>query len=120
MTPIISPWFFYFYHFIDRTGVLLMLFGLILMFAGFILYMVCTFNEKELEDLGIVTNQKQSKWISIIGSIMLSISLLMPNQETLIQMLIAKNITYENAAAGAEYVEDLCSNIINITIKEDD
>ena len=115
MTPIISPWFFYFAAKVE----IIHMFAWILLFAALIagaasLFEACTDDEKEYKEVLKKTFKKPCIIVSII---MCLIILIVPSQNTLVQMLIAENITYERLEVVGETIEGVYEDILAITDK---
>jgi hypothetical protein len=115
MTPIISPWFFYFAAKVE----IIHMFAWILLFTALIfgagaLYEACaTNNDEHAEDV----KKTFKKPCIIVSIIMCLIILIVPTQNTLVQMLIAENITYERLEVVGETIEGVYEDILAITDK---
>lgn len=112
MTPIISPWFFYFAAKVE----IIHMFAWILLFAALIfgtiaLYEACdTGNDEYAEEV----KKTFKKPCIIVSIIMCLIILIVPSQNTLVQMLIAENVTYERLEVVGDGIESVYEDIMNL------
>lgn len=115
MTPIISPWFFYFAAKVE----VIHMFAWILLFAALIFGTVALYVAYETNNDGYAEKVKKSfkKPCIIVSIIMCLIILIVPSQNTLVQMLIAENITYERLEVVGETIEGVYEDILAITDK---
>ena len=112
MTPIISPWFFYFAAKVEMIH----MFAWILFFGGLVigavaLYDACDANNDEYKEKVKKTFKKPC---IIVCVIMCLILLIVPCRDTLVQMLIAENITYERLEVVGDGIESVYEDIINL------
>ena len=115
MTPIISPWFFYFAEKVEIIHV----FAWILLFAALIFGTVALYEAYSTSNVEYAEEVKRNfkKPCIIVGIIMSLIILIVPSQNTLVQMLIAENITYERLEVVGETIEGVYEDILAITDK---
>ena len=115
MTPIISPWFFYFAAKVE----VIHMFAWILLFAALIFGTVALYVAYETNNDEYAEKVKKSfkKPCIIVSIIMCLIILIVPSQNTLVQMLIAENITYERLEVVGETIEGVYEDILAITDK---
>jgi NADH:ubiquinone oxidoreductase subunit 6 (subunit J) len=112
---IVDPMWFYWLQVSSSGRTFLMVVSIIvLVMSAFIMGMACI--DCDSEEIGKCA-KKLWKYaiISIIG---LVISLLLPSEETLIRMEIAKNATYENVEVVMEEITNVADHIIE-ELKED-
>lgn len=115
MTPIISPFLIYLIGIVNgiitATCILGTLFGF-----GAVMCLIAGKEDKDNETL------KLSKKAAIISSVFIIINLATPSKETLIAMIVAKNVTYERVETVAdktkEYVEYLIDYITETSDKK--
>lgn len=98
MTYVVNPWFFYLISIVDGLKnlftVIAIIFGffiVICIFIGAFGYDTHCFSEDEWKKF-----VKFIKIIAVSCVLCISLSILTPSKTTLYQMMIAKNITYEN------------------------
>lgn len=112
MTPIISPWFFYFAAKVEMIH----MFAWILFFGGLVigavaLYDACDTNNDEYKEKVKKTFKKPCIIVCIIMCLIL---LIVPCRDTLVQMLIAENITYERLEIVGDGIESVYEDIMNL------
>ena len=124
MTPIISPWIFYA---ISVCDTIIPLTAIIAILSG-ILGIVCiavsadimdrisrypssehSYDKKQIELL-----QKYSKRLLIICGISILLVIFVPDRETIFQMILAQNVTYERLEMGANIVSAIYEDILNV------
>lgn len=117
MSPIISPWWFYFIDVLgeiksiftfEKLGALLFI-GIVILILFYVamLFMVdCTdFDENKAESL-FIKSIKLSKKIGIIFAVCTLITTFIPKEETMYKMMVANFVTYENVEYATEAIED--------------
>ena len=110
MEPVISPWVFYL---IDNAGGLkwgAFIFGVIvglifIMYGAFLLDEACTKKEEKYAKKKVKTGIA----ILIIG---LALFFIMPSSETVMKMVVAKNVTYDAVDAAKDVVVQVYNDIL--------
>lgn len=112
---IVDPMWFYWLQVSSSGRIFLMVVsGITIATIAFIMFFACT--EGCPEEVGEYA-KKVRKYL-ILGIIGLVIGLLLPSEETLIRMEIAKNATYENVEIVMEEITNAADYIIG-ELKED-
>ena len=123
MDYIISPWWFYLVQVCGTLGLLLGLIGALMFFGGAALWLVKYFDVYEHKST--CDSDKKllalSKRICIIGAVVIILGVLMPAEDTLIKMKIAKFGTYSNAEKVLEVIDEKTDALIDAigSVKED-
>ena len=115
MDYIISPWWFYLVQVCGTLGLLLGLIGALMFFGGAALWLVKYFDVYEYKSI-CDSDKKwfaQSRRICIIGAVVIILSALMPAEDTLIKMQIAKFGTYSNAEKVLEVIDEKTDALID-------
>ena len=110
MEPVINPWVFYL---IDNAGGLkwgTLIFGVIvglifIMYGAFLLDEACSKKEEKSATKKIKTGIA----ILIIG---FTLFLIMPSSETVMKMVVAKNVTYDAVDAAKDVVVQVYNDIL--------
>lgn len=113
-TPIISPWFFYFAGIADALRISLIFFGCIAVIFSTVI--LCS----SLDDRETNFVKKSIKGI-IIGTVITTLGLFCPSEDTCYKIALAKYATPQNIQIITEYVEDTTSNVtdgVNDAIKD--
>jgi hypothetical protein len=112
MTPIISPWFFYFAAKVEMIH----MFAWILLFATLIIGIItlCEASNSDNEEDAERAKKIFKKPCIIVCIIMCLILLIVPCRDTLVQMLIAENITYERLEVVGDGIESVYEDIMNL------
>ena len=110
MEPVISPWVFYL---IDCAGTLkwgALLFGLIIGFIllGCGLWSIDEADSKE-EKKSAIKKMKTGTTICIIGIVLF---LIVPSSETVMKMVVAKNVTYDTVNTAKDVVVQVYNDIL--------
>lgn len=118
MTPIISPWIFYWISVLDELDICLTIFSVIGLAVGFIVMCVAA-TEFDSFDSEAATKKtfKMGKISFILSAIILILTMFIPSQTVCLQMLIAQNATYERIEIVGQTVEEICADIINLSTK---
>lgn len=111
-TPIISPWFFYFINILEELNTALWIFASFGLVVGGVTLLLLTANLINEEDF---MSFKTAKKIFIAGLIFMFLAIIIPSQQTCIQMLIADNITYEKLEAAGDTIENIYQDILDLT-----
>jgi hypothetical protein len=115
MTPIISPWFFYLLSI--STGIKI-LFGVItLIFIGATVVKLIDADSYMPDSEGLKSALKRAKEFFIIAIVFAILTILVPDDKTCVQMLIADNITYERLEVVGKTVEDIYGDILDFANK---
>ena len=115
MTPIISPWFFYLLSI--STGIKMLLGGITVVFIGASVFKLIDADSYMPESEGLKSTLKRAKEFFIIAIVFAILTILVPNDKTCVQMLIADNITYERLEVVGETVEDIYRDILDFANK---
>lgn len=110
MEPVINPWVFYL---IDNAGGLkwgAFIFGVIvglifIMYGAFLLDEACT----KKEEKSAMKKVKTGIAILIVG---FTLFLIMPSSETVMKMVVAKNVTYDAVDAAKDVVVQVYNDIL--------
>ena len=115
MTPIISPWFFYLLSI--STGIKI-LFGVItLIFIGATVVKLIDADSYMPDSEGLKSALKRAKEFFIIAIVFAILTILVPDDKTCVQMLIADNITYERLEVVGKTVKDIYGDILDFANK---
>lgn len=127
MDYIINPWWFYATQVCDTSKVLLFVIGVFPFVFGTILGL-CQYAEMrdacdnddcfqyhncEADHIRDKKRLKLYKYVAIIGAVMLTISILLPTEKTLIKMQVAKLGTYSNAEKVLEVIDEKTDALID-------
>ena len=127
MDYIINPWWFYLIQVLGTAKMLLLFIGIIPFGIGAALWF---YKREEMydacdeDDCRLYYSCKESynrdkkqlklyKCAAIIGAVMISISILLPTEETLIKMQIAKFGTYPNAEKVLKVIDEKTDALID-------
>ena len=127
MDYIINPWWFYLVQVLDTAKILLLFIGIFPFGIGAALWF---YKREDMYDAcdeddcrryysckGSYNRDKKQlklyKYAAIIGAVMISISILLPTEETLIKMQVAKFGTYPNAEKVLEVIDDKTDALID-------
>ena len=111
MTPIISPWFFYLLSI--STGIKI-LFGVItLIFIGATVFKLIESDDYVPGSEVLKLTLKRVKGFFIAAVVFAILTILVPDDKTCVQMLIADNITYERLEVVGKTVEDIYGDILD-------
>ena len=117
MTPIISPWIFYFVSKVD----IIITISLVILIGTIMIGAVAWYNAVDGEDRhpGYYEQRKKIFKKPCIITLILSLLVLIitPSQITLMKMLIAQNITYERLEVVGNTIEDVYNDIISLAEK---
>lgn len=115
---IVSPISIYLLGLVDSLNPVLLISSLALIFIAPFIWIIAEFDVDE--DMSEHNKQKCKKFAKncVITSIILMIFyIILPNKETIIQMLIAKNITVDRVQIASEVVEKVYNDIIKVIDK---
>ena len=134
MDYIINPWWFYLVQVCDTSKIILFILGLFPFVIGAILW-ICEYAEMKdscdnddcfqyhnckADYNGSKKRLKVYMCMAILGAVMFTISILLPKEETLIKMQIAKFGTYPNAEKVLEVIDDKTDALIDAIGNEKD
>lgn len=121
MTPIISPWIFYFMEFVDTLG------GFsVVLFSGGVIVLGLTLFFKCLDGMDFPDENFQkvsSKVISTVSKALVILGILIvfvPSSTTVTKMLVAQNVTYERVEVATDTVERVYEDIMELFESKDD
>lgn len=114
---IINPLWFYWLQVAEGVSIFLVTVSVVLFMYGAIVLLVSLADTYIDEDSPITKFLKAAKVSMIIAPIALLIALIIPSKETLIQMEIARHVTYENVELVVEQINNAADYIID-RIKE--
>lgn len=114
MDYIINPWWFYFVQVSGTLKFMFYLVGMIILFTGAVLlvakYVDIYFGNSTYDSEKIFLTR--SKRVCIIGAIMFILGTLIPTEDTLIKMKIAKFGTYDNAEKVLNVIDEKTDALI--------
>lgn len=115
MTPVISPWVFYFMSVADSLGeaafAAAILFGIA--WGGLTLYKIVVMLDGDYDEEEQVT-AKLIKPLGIVFAIALIITIFAPSSSTITKMLVAQNVTYERVEAAGDVVQEVYEDIMEL------
>lgn len=123
MDYIINPWWFYLVsvlnalHFIACAGAIASVFSL-----GLIVF---TYDEmKKMFEIAKIT--KRMKQLGVLSVVFLTLTIFIPSEQTMTQMMIANVLTTENIKSGTDFTQDQIGKLVDkiadatIRVKEAD
>lgn len=122
MDYIISPWWFYLVQVCGMLREALCVIGAMFLFIGAVLWLWKYFDVYEYKSI-CDSDKKllaQSRRICIIGAVVIILGALMPAEDTLIKMQIAKFGTYSNAEKALEVIDEKTDALIDAIGNEKD
>lgn len=111
MTPIISPWFFYLLSI--STGIKILFGCITAVFIGATVFKLIESDDYVPGSKGLESALKRVKEFFIATMVFAILTILVPNDKTCVQMLIADNITYERLEVVGETIEDIYRDILD-------
>lgn len=112
MDPIISPWFFYGMEVFGGIDTACLTFGIISGIAWLALWIggLCQFDEystfkENLENHGFKVCWKCGKKCMIAMLILISLVVIIPSKQTMVEMVVSKELTVNNIEKGKEAVK---------------
>lgn len=114
MNPYIDPWFFYWTSILGGAKVLLIVIGCLCAAAVGIMGLAAFVYGLDFEDYkdNIKMIRKPLITLLIVGLVSVAVSVVLPTEETMIKMLIAKVITPDNVTSGIEAIKEAADYII--------
>ena len=116
MTPVISPWVFYLMVVSERLAILSLLLFIIgiIVLVGFCLYKLIDlytgFPSDYIQNTCSLVIKKLCKWVILVGII----SCLLPSEKTIINMIVAQNVTYDRVESVTDTVETVYHDIMEL------
>lgn len=108
MNPYIDPWFFYWTDFMNSANDVLIFISVLCAIAAGIMTLIALANgfydEDYKENMRII--RKPLVTILIVGLASAAVSVVLPSEETMIKMLIAKGITPDTVTNGIEAIKE--------------
>lgn len=113
MNPYIDPWFFYWTSVLNGAKILLIVIGCLCAGAAGIMGLVALANGFDIEDYkeNIKMIRKPLITVLVIGLVSVAVSVVLPTEETMIKMLVAKAITPDNVSNGIEAIKEVVDYI---------
>lgn len=115
MTPVISPWVFYFIAVADQLNTWTSLFGSLLFIAAVVALIGAASSKCFWKD---DDEYKVRKTIGVkslkIAALLLAISIITPSETTITKMIVAQNVTYERVDAAVDTVETVYNDIMEL------
>lgn len=109
MNYVIDPMWFYWLQVFQSLKVLLIIFSVLLASAGAIVLFVASEEWKEDERKKKI---KPGVIYIIFAFVIMTAALLIPQKETMIQMKVAENVTYEKVEKVVEQVQETAKGIM--------
>lgn len=109
MNYIINPAWFYFMSVSDGLKITAIVTAIIALLSSGTCFFVKIFFEEDDDAQTLLNFTKRSFYV---GAVCLIISILVPDQKTITQMLLAKYATYDNAASVIQTVQNAADYII--------
>lgn len=116
MTPVISPWVFYFTNVSNTLIVLTAIFGfaaaaIAIIAASMSLYAL---GEWGAEDEDYIARKSFAKKAARIAVPLLILAIFLPSERTVTKMIVAQNVTYERVDAAVDTVETVYNDIMGL------
>lgn len=110
MDYIINPWWFYFVsvlntmHFLACAGAIASVFSL-----GLIVF---TYDEmKKMFEIAKIT--KRMKQLGVLSVVFLTLTIFIPSEQTMTQMMIANVLTTENIKSGTDFTQEQIGKLVD-------
>lgn len=116
MTPVISPWVFYWMPVCESIKMFCGFVGFVSL-GGAIIAIVCgvtEVNSHYRNDEFIKITKSLYKKLFPIGITLMLIATLIPTEKTITKMLIAQNVTYERVEMATDTVETVYNDIMEL------
>lgn len=116
MTPVISPWVFYFMSIVDKFGIATMVIATSALIAVVILLvmMACEIDSYRPDDSKIKQYKLMVQKAIIVGVIASTMMMFIPSSKTLTKMLVAQNVTHERVDTVTNTVETVYNDIMGL------
>lgn len=106
MTPIISPWFFYFLSFADAFKVISVVAAILVP----VIFVICVIEDADSKKS--VLNSNDKKWMFRVSVFLILLAMLLPSKETLLTMQIASLVTEENLTGAYDIIINTTQTIL--------
>lgn len=113
MEPVINPWLFYFIETVDTfemAAVAVFVFGVVLF--GFGIVKMIVNKEYGEKDQDYLEGKKVVKTSLVVAVISFAIIVIVPSSDTIIKMVMAKNVTYDAVDAAKDVVIQVYNDIL--------
>lgn len=116
MTPVISPWVFYFMSIVDKFGIATMVIATSALIAVVILLvmMACEIDSYRPDESKIKQYKLMVQKAIIVGVIASTMMMFIPSSKTLTKMLVAQNVTHERVDTVTNTVETVYNDIMGL------
>lgn len=116
MTPIISPWVFYFMPICDGLGFICLLVGVACLIGTIAVTVGYVFedNSRYRDEDTINICKKFKKALIPITAVLLILGTFIPSERTITKMLVAQNVTYERVEQVTDTVETVYNDIMDL------
>jgi hypothetical protein len=122
MTPVISPWVFYWMPVIDTMSgvawVLLIVSVVLLVISFFIFCMELDCGDKDSDLCKFLLKAKNKLLVLIVAATIAGVFI--PSEKTVIKMLIAQNVTYDRVEMATDTVASVYEDIMSLFEKSSD
>lgn len=116
MTPVISPWVFYFMSIVDKFGIATMVIATSALIAVVILLvmMACEIDSYRPDESKIKQYKLMVQKAIIVGVIASTMMMFIPSSKTITKMLVAQNVTHERVDTVTNTVETVYNDIMGL------
>lgn len=120
MTPVISPWVFYLMYVCDNLSFVLSVASIISLIVCVIFLSVRVMfymdgkYDGDSEKMGRAFGELLKKVVVPMTIALLTIACIVPDKNTLTQMIVAQNVTYERVEDAADVVQTVYEDIMNL------
>ena len=113
MTPVINPWVFYFMSVADGIGIFAFVASVVLAFIVALFFKRAD-DEKGFDQEAFDRYIKATKKAATAFAIAVFVAITVPSSETIMQMLVAQNVTYERVEAAGDIVQEVYEDIMGL------
>lgn len=123
MDYIINPWWFYLISVIDKVHLIAML-GAIASVFTIVLILIGHNELKKTVEIAKIT--KRMKQLGVLSVVFLTLTIFIPSEQTMTQMMIANVLTTENIKSGTDFTQEQIGKLVDkiadaaIKVKEAD
>lgn len=120
MTPVISPWVFYWMLVCDNLSFIVYVVSALSLIVFLFLIAVTftmTFDYGE-DDEDVKTNVRMIKKLTPIVIVLTLLACLIPSEKTLTKMVLAQNVTYERVETVTDTVTTVYNDIMDLFAEE--